>query len=191
MGVNSTWAGSDQPSGLIFTPMASEVIFQTLSSAGHPHPSSILHRVLRFVPLECWPKDHECDPSHPEDCCSKVCVVTGDDETIDERCGEPQAPQTLSPAPARPGLAHLSYANPPPAAPITISQAEPSTESQPSAEPTTPTTEPSANPSQPASPSPSGGLEILRVESGEPAPAQKNDTPSTQPGSGPTVGSPQ
>jgi hypothetical protein len=80
--VNSTWAGSDQPSGLFFTPIPSKVIFQTLTSDGHPDPSSILHRVLKL----CLIPGAECDPSKPEQCCSNVCIVSGSDENIAFEC---------------------------------------------------------------------------------------------------------
>jgi hypothetical protein len=83
-------------------------------------------------------------------------------------------------------------ASPAKSAPMTISQAEePSTESQSSTEPTTPTTAaPTTEPS--ASPPPPDGLEILGVQSGQPEsiPEAPHETP-TQPGEGPTVGSPQ
>lgn len=52
MGVNSSWAGSDQPSGLLLPPISSEAVSLPPSAAGHPHRSitlqlrSVTHRVI-------------------------------------------------------------------------------------------------------------------------------------------------
>jgi hypothetical protein len=70
MGVNSTWAGSDQPSGLNFTPISPEVI---TSATAITAPFAINQRT-RVAPLKtaaCLSNGKECNK--PEDCCSNEC----------------------------------------------------------------------------------------------------------------------
>ena len=69
MGVNSTWAGSDQASGLNFTPVSLEL-------AARPH----LPRVDRRSPRLQWADDCTWSGRDPGGgncykCCSKSCVA--------------------------------------------------------------------------------------------------------------------
>jgi hypothetical protein len=69
MGVNSTWAESDQSPVLKFTPVPSRVLFQPATAAGYSHRLISMPRTAHA----CKPGGGSCDA--PEDCCSKVCAL--------------------------------------------------------------------------------------------------------------------
>jgi hypothetical protein len=81
MGVNSTWAESDQASGSKFTPMSSEVVVRPVIAASHPHRSITMPRTAVSAPIAtslktlvaqaCLPIGYAC--SNDPDCCSEIC----------------------------------------------------------------------------------------------------------------------
>jgi hypothetical protein len=75
MGVNSTWAGSDQPFRIKFTPISSKVVFQPVTAAGNPHRSITMPRTAQA----CLPNGAVC--SKDEDCCSNRCAVLPETKT--------------------------------------------------------------------------------------------------------------
>ncbi len=92
MGVNSTWAGSDQPTGLNVTPISTDMVVQPLTSANHPHRSITLPRSAVVPPASFTPIIHYAafvcmgfgDPcggagphAYPPCCQGYVCHIQG------------------------------------------------------------------------------------------------------------------
>jgi|SRR5580693_1149792 hypothetical protein len=69
VGVNSTWAGSDRPSGLNYTPIWSGGVFPPVPSTGHHARSITMPRIAE----QCITKHNPCNPERPQDCCTNHC----------------------------------------------------------------------------------------------------------------------
>ena len=62
MGVNSTWAGSDQASGLKFTPVSSDVVVQPVPAAGPRHQSNTMPSLSEVTPVAAVVKASSVPP---------------------------------------------------------------------------------------------------------------------------------
>jgi hypothetical protein len=69
LGVKHTLAGSDQPTGLNFTPISSEAVLQHGSPAGPMRRSNASHR--RHTAQVCRDLGELCNSFR--DCCSRIC----------------------------------------------------------------------------------------------------------------------
>ena len=92
MGVNSSWAESDQPSGLNIAPISTDVVVQPLTSAGHPHRSITLPRlavvppasftpIIYYAAFACMDFGQPCggtgQQAYPPCCQGYVCHIQG------------------------------------------------------------------------------------------------------------------